>query len=99
MPDPCNYFVNLVARKLATLTGFGPLGHLDLEFVRIHKIVRSHAEPRRRHLLDRTASRVAVVIGLEPRLVLSTFSCIRLAADAVHRNGESLMRFFADRTK
>ena len=40
--------VHLVARKLAALTGFRALGHLDLDVGAVGQVVAGHTEPRRR---------------------------------------------------
>ena len=58
--------VHLVARKLAALTGFRALGHLDLDVGAVGQVVAGHAEPAGRHLLDRAAAPVAVLVGVEP---------------------------------
>ena len=48
------------------------------------------------HLLDRAAAQIAVGIGLEARFVFAAFAGVRLAADAVHGDGQRLVRFLAD---
>src|SRR5258705_5082365 len=99
MANTCNYVVHLMTRKLAALAWFAPLRHLDLKLVGIDEIIRSHAEARGSHLFHCAPARVAVVIGLKSRLVLAAFTGVRLAADAIHRDGECFMRFLADRTE
>jgi hypothetical protein len=72
------------------------LGHLDLQIIGIDQVFAGHAEARRGHLLDGAAPRVAV--GIEPVAggVLAALAGVRLAADAVHRNSQGLVRFLAD---
>ena len=99
MPHSCDDFINLVSRQLTTLTGLCALRHLDLQLVRIYQVVRRDSESSRGDLLHCTASKVSIGIAIKALLVFATFSCIRLAANAVHRNRESLVRFFTDGTE
>ena len=99
MPQLRDDLVNFVARELAAFTGFRALRHLDLEFVGIDEVIRGHAEACRCDLLDRAAAKIAIRIGTETRFVLAAFTGVRLAADAIHRDGERLVRFLADGTE
>src|SRR5208282_130344 len=56
-------------------------------------------EARRGNLLDRAAAEVAVRIAHEARGILAALSGVALAADPVHRDGEVLVRFLADRSE
>ncbi len=67
--------------------------------VRVDQVVRGHAEASARHLLHRAAAQIAVRIALEARLVFAALAGVRHAANAVHRNGQRLVRFLADRTE
>ena len=84
--------VDLVAGQLAALAGLRALGHLDLQLVGVDEVVRGHAEAARGHLLDRRAARVAVRVGREAARVLPALARVRLAAEAVHRDRERLVR-------
>ena len=55
--------VDLRPRKLAALSRLGALRHLDLQIVGVDEVLARDAEPRRRDLLDRAATRVAVRVG------------------------------------
>ena len=44
--------IHLVARKLAALTGFGTLSHLDLDISTVRQVVAGDTEAARRDLLD-----------------------------------------------
>ncbi len=57
--------VHLVPRKLAALTGFRALGHLDLDVGAVGQVVAGHAEPAGGHLLDGAAAPVAVLVVVE----------------------------------
>ena len=57
------------------------------------------AEARRRHLLDRAATEVAVGVAHEAQRILAAFAGVALAADAVHRDREIFVRLFADRAE
>ena len=85
--------------KLAALAGFRALRHLDLQLVGVDQVVRGHAETRRGHLLDRAAPQIAVRVGLEALFVFSALARVGLAADAVHGDGQRLVRFLADRSE
>ena len=54
-----------MARKLAALTGFGALGHLDLNIGAVGQVVAGDPEPAGSDLLDRAAPPVAVGLRLE----------------------------------
>ena len=73
--------VHLVARQLAALAGLGPLGHLDLDVVRVDQVLAGHPEAPRRGLLDRAAPQVAVGIsgcsGRRPRRPRRCWTCPR----------------------
>jgi hypothetical protein len=85
--------VHLVAWKLAALTGFRALRHLDLDVGAVGQVVAGDAEPRGRHLLDGAAAPVAVLVAVEAADVLATLARIRPAAKAVHRDRQCLVRF------
>ena len=88
--------VDLVAGELAALAGLRALRHLDLDLVGVDEVVRRDAEAPARDLLDRGASRVAARIDQEARLVLAALAGVAAAADAVHRDGEVLVRLLRD---
>ena len=91
--------VDLVAGQLAALAGLGALGHLDLDHVGIDEIFRRHAEAARGDLLDRRAHGVAIGQRLEAVGFLAAFAGVRLAADAVHGDGERRVRLARDRAE
>src|SRR6185437_14281026 len=95
--DPADVAVDLVAGQLAALAGLRALGHLDLELVGVDEVVDRHAEAARGDLLDRRAPPVAAVLRLrEPPRVLPALAGVRLAAEAVHRDRERLVRLGGD---
>src|SRR5581483_10883396 len=79
------------------LAGLGALRHLDLQFSRLRQIIARDAEAPRGHLLDRAIARVAVGVERVARGVFAALAGVALAADAVHRNRERLVRLLADR--
>ncbi len=99
VPHLGDHRVDLVAGELAALSGLGPLRHLDLHHVGVDEIFGRHAEAARRHLLDLGAHRVAVRQRLVAVGLLAAFARVRLAADAVHGDGERGMRLAADRAE
>ncbi len=82
---------------MSALSGFRPLRHLDLKISCIGQVVDRHAEPTRRHLLDRAAARVAVGVKLVARRVLAAFTGVAARADAVHGDRQRLVRLAANR--
>ena len=85
--------VDLLAGQLAALAGLRALRHLDLDVAGVGQVVARHAEPARRHLLDRAAPlRVVQAVG-----VLAALAGVGLAAEPVHGDGQRLVRLEADR--
>ena len=89
--------VHLEAGQLAPLARLRALRHLDLQVVGVHQVLAGHAEPAGGDLLDRAPPEVAVYIRDVARRILASLAGVRLAAQAVHRNGERLVRLGADR--
>src|SRR5450631_4556603 len=96
MPQAGDHIVDFMAWELAALTGFRALRHLDLQLVGIDEVVRSHAETRRGYLLHGASPQIAASVGLETFFVFSALARVRLAADAIHGDGKSLVGFLAD---
>ena len=94
--DAGDDLVHLVAGQLAAFAGLCALRHLDLQFVGVDQVVGGDAEAAGGHLLDGAAAQIAVGIGLEALFVFAAFAGVGLAADAVHGDGQSLVRLFAD---
>src|SRR5690606_37010321 len=89
--------INLRAGQLTAFAGLRALRHLDLQLARVDEVFARHAEAARGDLLDRGVLRVAVRQRLEALGILAAFAGVALAADAVHRDRECLVRFLADR--
>src|ERR1017187_1057069 len=94
--DLGNPRIDFLPRQLAALTRLGALGHLDLELSGVDEIEAGDAEPAGRDLLDRAVLRVAVPQRHVAFGVFAAFAGIALAADAVHGDGERLVRLLAD---
>src|SRR6185295_17677029 len=92
VPNARDVVVDLLAGQLAALAGLGSLRHLDLQLVRVRDIPDRDAEAAGRNLLDGGTARIAVRQRHEPRRVLAAFARVALAADAVHRDRERLVR-------
>ena len=93
MAHPRDDFVHFVAGQLAAFAGLGALRHFDLQFVGVDQVIGGDAEARGGHLLDRAAAPVAVGIALEASFVFPALAGVGFAADAVHGDGQSLVRF------
>ena len=97
MPHFRNPWVDLLPRQLASFARLGPLRHLDLQLPGIDKIVAGHPEAGRCHLLDGAVLRITVRLKNVAGRILPAFARVAPPPDAVHRDGKSLMRLFADR--
>ena len=86
--------VHFHARKLSAFAGFRALGDLDLQLAGVDEIVRGHAEAAARHLLDGGIARVAVAVVEIAGRIFAALAGVRFTADAVHGDGERLVRFF-----
>ena len=89
--------IHLVAGQLSALAGLRALRHLDLHHVRVDEILGRDAEAARGDLLDGRAHAVAVGQRFEAVRFLAAFARVRLAADAVHGDGERGVGFARDR--
>src|SRR5215210_1435897 len=87
---------DLAPRQLAALARLGPLGHLDLQLVGVDQILGRDAEAAARDLLYGAAAVVAVLIRREAPGVLAALAGVGLAAYAVHRDGERLVRLLGE---
>ena len=65
--QPGDVLVHLGAGQLATLTGLGPLGHLDLQLFAAAQVFGRNAEAAGGHLLDRGAGGVAIAQAADAR--------------------------------
>src|SRR5207302_11084367 len=88
---PRDHLVHLVTGELTAFTRLRALRDFDLELRRGYEVFRGHAEASRCHLLDR-----AVAFRAEPRALLSTLAGIAATAEAIHRDGERIVRLAAD---
>ena len=88
--------VHLGARQLPAFAGLGPLDDLDLQLVGVGQVVDGHPEAAGGHLLDRGAAGVAVRLGDPAPWVLAPLARVRLAAHAVHGDGEGLVGLGGD---
>ena len=86
--------VHLVAGKLAAFAGLGALRHLDLQLVGVDQVIGGDAEARGGHLLDGAAPQ-SPLHRAEALFVFAALAGVGLAADAVHGDGQRLVRFLA----
>ena len=96
MPGSCDHLVDLGAGQLASFSGLGPLGNLDLQLIGVGQVPGRDAKPPRCHLLDRRPFRVTVLQRLESPIVLSALASIALASYPIHRDRQRLVRFDRD---
>ena len=86
---------HLEAGQLPALAGLRTLGDLDLDLAAIVEVLGGDAEATGSDLLDGRIRIVAIGARLGTRRVLAAFAGIAARADAVHRDGQRLMRFGA----
>ena len=89
--------VDLVAGKLAALSGLGTLGHLDFEFLGAGEVLRGDAETAGSDLLDLGVGPVTVRIRLEAARIFAALTGIGFSADAIHGDSQGLVCLGADR--
>ena len=88
--------IDLLPGQLAAFAGLGALGHLDLEFLGVDQVEAGDAEPAGGDLLDGAVLRVPVRHGHVAFGVFAAFTGVAFAANAVHGDGERLVRLLAD---
>src|SRR6266699_1065973 len=98
MPNPGDRRIDLVTGKLSAFARLGALRNLDLQLVGMDQIITGYAETARCDLLDPAVTRIAVRIRKIAFRVFTTLAGVALAADAIHGDGQRLVRFLADRT-
>ena len=96
VPDLRDPRPDLLAGEVSPLAGLRALGHLDLDLLCAPQVAARHAKARGRDLLDRGVRGVAVRQRRLADGVLAALARVGLAAQAVHRDGERLVRLLAD---
>ena len=97
MADLGDPWIDFGAGQFAAFAGLGTLRDLDLDFVGIDQILAGDAEAAGGDLFDGGALAIAVRHGLESFRVLAAFAGVRLAAKAVHGDGERFVGLLGDR--
>ncbi len=92
MAQAGDFEVHLEGRQLAALAWLGPLRDLDLQFAGGIEIFDGDAEASGGDLLDGGIRVVAVRIGLVALGPLAALTGVRGSANAVHGDGQHLMR-------
>src|SRR5688500_11930016 len=85
--------INFSARQLTAFTRLRALGHFDLKLLGVAEVVAGYAETAGRDLFDGAVFGIAVWLQRIARRVLTAFTGVALAAEAVHGNGQRLVRF------
>ena len=74
---------------MATLTGLGALGELDLQVGGVHEVIGGHAEASGRDLLD-----AAVALRVVDTIVrFAALTGVGACANRIHGDGKRLVRF------
>src|SRR5579884_4210002 len=94
--EPRDHRGDLVRRKLAALTGFRSLSHLDLELLGVSQVLRGYPESSRSDLLGLVVGRIAPAYPLVPRRVFTTLAGVAARSDSVHRDRDRLVRLGAE---
>ena len=98
--DRADVVVDLVAGQLAALAGLGALGHLDLQLVGVDEVVdRSRRSGPEATCLIAERRESPFGSGVKRTRVLPALAGVRLAAEAVHRDRERLVRLARDRAE
>jgi len=88
--------IDFGAGKLAAFAGLGALSHLDLEFAGIDEVLARDAEAAGGDLLDGGVEGIAVGLRLITGGIFAALAGIAFAIDAIHRDGERLVRLLAN---
>ena len=99
MAQPGDHRIDLEPGELAALARLGALRDLDLDLAAVVEIFGGDAEARRGDLLDRRRGIVAIGARLRARRILAALAAVGFGADAVHRDGEILMRLGPERAE
>ena len=92
MPGLGDVRIHLEARKLAALTGFGALGHLDLDVGGVDQVVAGDAEAAGGDLLDGAAAfRVVETVD-----ILTALAGVGPSAEVVHGDGHGFVGLGGD---
>src|SRR5437899_6799591 len=73
--------IDFLAWQLAALTGFGTLGHLDLQFLCLNQIITGHPKTPGGNLLNGAVLRIPILHQDIALRILATVASIALAAD------------------
>src|ERR687890_460253 len=90
---------DLTPRQLAALARLGALGHLYLQLVGVDQVLGRDAEAPAGNLLYGAATAVAVLLGRKAPGIFAALSSVGLAPDAVHRDGQGLVRLLRERAE
>ena len=92
VPQPRDVVRDLVAGKLPAFAGLRALRHLDLQLLRVHRVLRRHAEPSGRDLLD-----ARVPVGAEALAILAALSGVGARAEPVEGLRDRLVSLCGER--
>ena len=93
MTEIGNHHRDFVAGQLASFSRLGALRDFDLDFLGAGQVFRRDAKTTGGHLLDRRARIVPIFPEVVAFGVFAAFAGVGLAANAVHGNGQTLVRF------
>ena len=88
------YSLTFLRGELAAFAGLGALGHFDFDLLGVNEIVGGDAKARRGDLLNFVCRGGFVAVGVG---VFAAFAGIAAAAQMIHGQRESAMRFWAQR--
>ncbi len=89
---------HFVARQLPAFARLGALRHFNFEFTRRHEIVRRDPKARGGNLFDGAALvELRINDPAVARWIFAAFTAATLSPQAVHRDGDRLMGFLAER--
>src|SRR5262249_59702298 len=94
--DAGDAVVHLVAGELSALARLCALGDLDLQLVGVDQVLGADPEAGAGDLLDGAAPQVTVGVGDVAARLLAALAGVAAPAEAVHRDGQGLVRLGAD---
>src|SRR5215475_3980741 len=94
LSDP---WIDFSAWQFTALSRFRALSHFDLQFPRLRQVITRHSESPRSNLLDSAIARIAIGIWNVACGIFAPLPGIALPTNAVHCDGQGLVRLLAYR--
>ena len=99
MPQPSDQIGHFHTRQLATFTGLGTLGDLDLKLFTMVQVFSCYTKTARSHLFDLGRRVIAIWFRYKMRWIFAAFAGVGFCPDPVHRHVQRFMCLGAQSTQ